>query len=47
MFTGLVEEIGAVKELKKGDKSLYLVIDCKKVMEGTIIGDSIAVNGTW
>ena len=46
MFTGLVEEIGAVKELKKGDKSLYLVIDCKKVMEGTIIGDSIAVNGT-
>ena len=21
MFTGLVEEIGAVKELKKGDKS--------------------------
>ena len=46
MFTGLVEEIGTIKELKKGDKSLYISIKCDKVLEKTIIGDSIAVNGT-
>ncbi|MBN1467470.1 MAG: riboflavin synthase [Fusobacteriaceae bacterium] len=46
MFTGLVEEIGTIKELKKGDKSLYVSIKCNKVLEKTIIGDSIAVNGT-
>lgn len=46
MFTGLVEEIGTVKEVKKGDKSLYLVVECKKVLDGSLIGDSIAVNGT-
>jgi riboflavin synthase len=46
MFTGLVEEIGIIKELKKGDKSLYISIKCNKVLEKTIIGDSIAVNGT-
>ena len=46
MFTGLVEEIGIIKELKKGDKSLYISIKCNKVLEKTTIGDSIAVNGT-
>lgn len=33
MFTGLVEEIGIIKELKKGDKSLYISIKCNKVLE--------------
>ena len=33
MFTGLVEEIGTIKELKKGDKSLYISIKCDKVLE--------------
>ncbi len=46
MFTGLVEEMGKVLEIKKGDKSLYLVIEANKVLEGALIGDSIAVNGT-
>lgn len=46
MFTGLVEEIGTIKTLKKGDKSLYISIKCDKVLEKTIIGDSIAFNGT-
>lgn len=46
MFTGLVEEMGKVLEIKKGDKSLYLVIEASKVLEGALIGDSIAVNGT-
>lgn len=46
MFTGLVEEMGKVLEIKKGDKSLYLVIEANKVLDGALIGDSIAVNGT-
>lgn len=46
MFTGLVEEMGKVLEIKKSDKSLYLVIEASKVLEGALIGDSIAVNGT-
>lgn len=45
MFTGIVEEIGTVKALKRGTKSIVLEIAATTVMEGTNIGDSIAVNG--
>ncbi|MEO2065108.1 MAG: riboflavin synthase [Desulfurobacteriaceae bacterium] len=45
MFTGIVEEIGKVKGIKKGSKSSKLTIKCRAVLEGTRIGDSIAVNG--
>jgi len=41
MFTGIVEEIGTVKETS----SNHLVIEAEKVLKGTKIGDSIAVNG--
>ncbi len=42
MFTGIVEEIGEIKSAGQG----RLVISARKVLEGTILGDSIAVNGT-
>ena len=45
MFTGIIEETGQVKNLQKGSRSCVLTIACKKVLEGTQIGDSIAVNG--
>ena len=45
MFTGIVEEIGEIEQIKKGIQSAVLSIRCKKVLEGTKIGDSIAVNG--
>lgn len=45
MFTGLVEEKGTVKSLKKGGNSCVLTISCRKVLEGSRIGDSICVNG--
>lgn len=45
MFTGIVEEIGILKEIQKGDKSSVLTIEAGKVLEETRIGDSIAVNG--
>jgi len=45
MFTGIVEETGRVLSLKKGPESCVVTIECEKVLEGTKIGDSIAVNG--
>src|SRR6266581_5406714 len=41
MFTGIVEEVGTVREVGPG----RLVINAKKVTWGTNLGDSIAVNG--
>ncbi|WP_371369218.1 Riboflavin synthase [Sporomusa rhizae] len=46
MFTGLVEELGKVKAIAKGAKSVRLTVYGKKVLEDTQLGDSIAVNGT-
>lgn len=45
MFTGIIEEIGTVKYIKKTGVSGKLVIDCKKVTGDVSSGDSIAVNG--
>lgn len=45
MFTGIVEEIGTVEQIGRGRDSAVLTIHGKKVLEGTKIGDSIAVNG--
>jgi riboflavin synthase len=41
MFTGIVEEIGIVKEASRDQ----LTFEACKVLEGTKVGDSIAVNG--
>lgn len=45
MFTGIIEEIGKIKNIKHGEKSSVLTIAAKKVLENTQLGDSIAVNG--
>lgn len=45
MFTGIIEEIGALVSVKRGPDSAQLVIEAEKVLEGSQIGDSIAVNG--
>ena len=45
MFTGIVEEVGAIKNIKRGQHSAVLTIHAKTVLEETRIGDSIAVNG--
>ena len=45
MFTGIVEELGQVKALSLRGRSGTLTVRAKKVLEGTKIGDSIAVNG--
>ncbi len=45
MFTGIIEEVGEVKSLKIGSESSKLTIKAHKVLEKTLIGDSIATNG--
>lgn len=45
MFTGIIEEIGKIKDIKKGQKSSTMIIYASKVIENTSIGDSICTNG--
>ena len=45
MFTGLIEETGKVSSLRRGGNSSFIRIQAEKVLEGTVTGDSIAVNG--
>ena len=45
MFTGIVEELGTVRSVSGGGQSAVLTIEASKVLEGSKIGDSIAVNG--
>lgn len=45
MFTGIVEEVGTVARVKRGQHSAVLAIRAETVLEGARIGDSIAVNG--
>ena len=45
MFTGIVEETGTVRNLDLAGSSGELQIRADKVLAGTRVGDSIAVNG--
>lgn len=45
MFTGIIEEVGLIRHIARGRDSAVLTISAKNVLEGTKIGDSIAVDG--
>lgn len=45
MFTGLIEDLGVVREVDRGAKSARLTINTKINLEEVKVGDSIAVNG--
>ena len=45
MFTGIIEEIGTIKQIQKGTHSAILQIQANIVLERLKIGDSVAVNG--
>lgn len=45
MFTGIIEEIGKIKAVRRGSHCAVLEIEAGKVLEGTKVGDSIATNG--
>ncbi len=45
MFTGIIEETGTVRSVTTSGVSGAICIQASKVLEGTVLGDSIAVNG--
>ena len=45
MFTGIVEEMGTIRSIRKGTHSAVLEIQARVVLEDIHVGDSIAVNG--
>lgn len=45
MFTGIVEEVGKIVNVKKGAQSLLLTIGGNTIFDDLKIGDSVAVNG--
>lgn len=45
MFTGIIEEIGTIRGIRRGNRSVVLEVGAAKVLEDTKVGDSIATNG--
>lgn len=45
MFTGIIEEIGIVKDFRQGKDFASICVECKNVLNDSKIGDSIAING--
>lgn len=45
MFTGIIEELGVIKSIRKMNRSIKLIISCSLALESTRIGDSISTDG--
>lgn len=45
MFTGIIEEIGAISTIKQTGEAIVLVIEANKILKDVQLGDSISVNG--
>lgn len=45
MFTGIIEEVGCIRSMTRGARSIAIEIDAHIVTQGTRVGDSIATNG--
>ncbi len=45
MFTGIIEELGVVKALRREASGARLTLSASLVLDGTVPGDSICVNG--
>lgn len=45
MFTGIIEEVGNVKEINQGKESLHIKVEAKDILSDVQLGDSISVNG--
>lgn len=45
MFTGIIEELGKIKNVSKGTKIKKIEIEGKKILEDIKTGDSINING--
>ena len=45
MFTGIVEEVGALRSLRVGESTATLDVVARHVLDGTAVGDSILTDG--
>jgi riboflavin synthase len=45
MFTGIIEELGRVREVEHQGEDARIIIEAKTVMQGATEGESISVNG--
>ena len=45
MFTGIVEEVGAIRAIEQSPKLARLEIEARATLDGVEIGGSVAVNG--
>ena len=45
MFTGIIEDVGTVKSISRGQSSAIFTIQSQKILTDVSVGDSIAVNG--
>lgn len=45
MFTGIIEEVGTVKEVQRNGNNSFIRIQAEKILYDIHLGDSIAVNG--
>lgn len=45
MFTGIINEVGRVRNIKRTAKDITLTLESKEVTSNIKLGDSIAVNG--
>lgn len=45
MFTGIIEEIGIVRDISMGKKGAKITIDAAEILKDVALGDSISTNG--
>lgn len=45
MFTGIIEELGTLRRIVRGPRSASIELSARLMLEGSKLGDSIAVNG--
>jgi riboflavin synthase len=45
LFTGIIEEIGTIKAITKGNETIIITISASKILQDVELGDSIAING--
>ena len=45
MFTGIIEEVGTIRELRFQAEGAAITVAAKTILPGIAIGDSVAVNG--
>ncbi len=45
MFTGIIEEVGSIEQIKQTGEAIVMTIHSEKLLSDVNLGDSIAVNG--